>query len=245
MEFGLEGASTEDLRHTLDRLSLKAFMGTRRVTILNNVDMISLVGANVILKTLEEPRPDTYFILIASSPSRLPQTILSRCQKWFFDRLSLGEIQLILKARGAGEEDLGLASLADGSLSELEGLSAHPSMLAEVHEAIETASRGDAAGNMRCAQAWGGDKSSIRPRLSLLRTALRQKLLETSSQATAAAVWAHALQNTLDAEYVIIERHANPTGVIFSILQSCAQHRGALHQTMPNAEHLIIDQLVG
>lgn len=245
MDFGVESASTDDLRHTLDRLSLKAFMGTRRVTILNDVDMIPLVGANVILKTLEEPRPDTYFILIASTPSRLPQTIVSRCQKWFFDRLSSQEIQEILKARGASEEEIALAPLADGSLSALEGLSTQQSMLDEVLGAINAAWRGEATKNMRYAQEWGGDKSGMRARLALLRTSLRQKLFEYSSQTISAAVWAHALQNALDAEYLILERHANPTAVIFNVLQSCAQHHGARLQKTPHAESPIIDQLIG
>lgn len=233
----------DDLRHTLERMSLRAFMGTRKVAILNDADDISLVGANIILKTLEEPRPENFFILVASTPSRLPQTLLSRCQRWFFDKLSIAEITTILRDNNAAEEDLRLASLADGSMSELESCKLRADVIDELHSALDAAWRGDTARVARAAQEWGGDKTGMRQRLALLRSGIRERLLATATDTAAAAVWAHALQNALDAEYTILERHNNATLILSRVLESCNHALASTYQLTPHAAPPILEEL--
>lgn len=244
LAFGDAGASVEDLRQTLERMSLRPFMGTRKVAIFNDADAMSIVGANIILKTLEEPRRDNFFILIASTPSRLPQTLLSRCQRWFFDRLSDQEVSAILRQRGASEEELRLAALADGSVGELDALTLQADIIDDVQSVIEGAWIGDTSRIARAAQNWGADKTGVRTRLAVLRSSIRQKLVENKHSAQAAAVWAHALQNALDAEYAILERHSNPTLVLFRILQSCNQSLATRYQVAPNSTLPILESLV-
>lgn len=245
IRFGHDGASVDDLRELLERLSLRPFMGSRKVAILDDVDAISVVGANIILKTLEEPRPENFFILIAATPSQLPATLLSRCQRWYFDRLSREEIEKILHHRGASDEELKLAALADGSIGALEAIRSQAAIADEVVEIIEAAWRGDSARITRAAQEWGADKTAIGERIALLRLTIRQKLLDSAHNQAASAVWALALQNALDAQYLVLERHANPTLILLRVLQSCGQRNAQLLQRAPNGSPSLAEEFLG
>ncbi len=229
-----EGVSVDDLRRTLEGLSLRSFMGGRKVALFDDIDAISTIGANIILKSLEEPRAETFFILIASTPSRLPQTLLSRCQRWFFDRLSPSEIRQILEQRGEATESDSLAILADGSLSSIATLRDRAEMWAETQDALDRAFRGDAASVAAASLAWGSEKTTLQERLTLLRCAIRARLVTDAADQDAAAVWAHALQNALDAHYLAIERHVNPTLCFVRVLTSCNKGNAAGYQQTPN-----------
>jgi DNA polymerase-3 subunit delta' len=61
-------------------ISLKPFMGGRRIAIIDDADLLNAEGANCLLKTLEEPPPGSVLILIGTSPARQLPTIRSRCQ---------------------------------------------------------------------------------------------------------------------------------------------------------------------
>ena len=206
-------------------------MGGRKVTILNDADEISIVGANILLKSLEEPRPETFFILIVANPSRLPSTILSRCQRIFFDRLSTEELQTIADQLGLPKIDASSAALADGSAAGLDSLQAR----AEMKSVLDRAFNGDTTTIGRAAQEWGAEKNLLRERLAFLRTTIRQKLLESACDRDSVAVWGNALQNALDAEYLILDRHVNPTLCLLKILQGCSRELSATYQSIPNS----------
>jgi hypothetical protein len=239
-----DGATVDDIRLLLEKMSLNAFMGGNKVAILVDADEISTVGANVILKSLEEPRPGNYFILVLANPSRLPSTILSRCQKFFFDSLSTSEITAIMGARGLPESSETLLLLADGSAASLDSLQVHGEMWQEAQDVIEKAWLGDAATIAKAAQDWGGDKGRLRERITLLRTAIRQKLLNHSDNAATSAVWASGLQNVLDLEYLIFDRHVNPTLAILKTLQSCDKALSDRLQVAPNSLPSLGEQLL-
>lgn len=241
---GEDGASVDDIRETLEKMSLKAFMGGSKVAILNDADEISIVGANIILKSLEEPRPDTYFILVLSNPSRLPTTILSRCQKFFFDRLTAEEIREIITLRGIKEISEALTLLADGSAASLDSLQARSDMWEDVRDVVERAWMGDHACVARAAQEWGAEKNQLKDRLAFLRTTIRQRLFATRADKNAAAVWAVALQNALDAEYLILERHVNPTLTLLKTLMSCDSSLSSAYQTTPRAYPTVGEMLL-
>lgn len=241
---GDHGANVDDIRLVLEKMSLKAFMGGKKVAIFDDADEISIVGANVILKSLEEPRPDTFFILIVANPTRLPSTILSRCQRIFFDRLSPNEIRAIMNARGLPEATDALLLLADGSAASLDSLREQGEMWDTTRDAIDKAWAGDSAAIAKAAQEWGANKTGLRDRLTFLRTTIRQKLLESSSDFAAATVWSNALQNALDAEYLALERHVNPTLILFKTLQSCSQHLSYTYHVMPNSVPSIGEELL-
>ena len=71
----------------------RAFEGERRVFIVNDAEKMNDSSANALLKTLEEPPPSTYLILISSRPDALLKTILSRCQMIRFSPVSIDDIE--------------------------------------------------------------------------------------------------------------------------------------------------------
>jgi len=71
----------EEIRTLQEELSLKAFSDRPRVVILNPADRMTPQAANALLKTLEEPPPETRLILIAHRVAGIMPTIVSRCQK--------------------------------------------------------------------------------------------------------------------------------------------------------------------
>jgi DNA polymerase-3 subunit delta' len=235
LDWGTEdGVSVDNIRSSLESIGLRTLIGTKRVTILNDVDHISTTGANILLKTLEEPRPNSFFILVAATPSRLPQTVLSRCQRWFFDRLSNAELGEILTNRGANQEDLALVPFADGSCVLLERLKGHGALSEEINVTLDAALRGDTAQIAKTAQAWGTNKDGIKDKLILVRSAIRDRLLASAGDPQLAAVWAHGLQNAIDAEYLIVDRHVNATLTMLEVLQSCRYDRALGYRITPN-----------
>lgn len=71
----------EQVRELTQELALTSHQGGYKVGVLSPADALNRFAANALLKTLEEPPPRTVLILVATQPSRLPATILSRCQR--------------------------------------------------------------------------------------------------------------------------------------------------------------------
>jgi DNA polymerase III subunit delta' len=71
----------EQIRALSEELALTAHQGAYKVAIITPADTLNRFAANALLKTLEEPSPRTLLILVVTQPSRLPATILSRCQR--------------------------------------------------------------------------------------------------------------------------------------------------------------------
>jgi len=71
----------EQVRELGQELSLTAHQGGYKVAILSPADTMNRIAANALLKTLEEPPHGSLLVLVATQPSRLPPTILSRCQR--------------------------------------------------------------------------------------------------------------------------------------------------------------------
>ena len=63
-----------------------------KIVILRDAERLTTAAANALLKTLEEPPAKTFFFLTATNEKKLPATILSRCQKFFFSLVSRGEL---------------------------------------------------------------------------------------------------------------------------------------------------------
>lgn len=71
----------EQIRELGLELSLTSHQGGYKVGVISPADVLNRFAANALLKTLEEPSPRTVLILVVTQPSRLPATILSRCQR--------------------------------------------------------------------------------------------------------------------------------------------------------------------
>ncbi len=84
--------SVEDVRQIRDAVNFLPTKAKYRVYIIDEVHMLSTGAFNALLKTLEEPPKHVKFILATTEPQKLPATILSRCQRFDFKRLSNEDI---------------------------------------------------------------------------------------------------------------------------------------------------------
>ena len=102
----------DEMRELRDTVKYPPQYGAYKVYIIDEVHMLSTSAFNALLKTLEEPPAHIVFILATTEPQKLPETILSRCQRFDFGRISVSRIAGRLReaAEGAG------ARVSDGAL---------------------------------------------------------------------------------------------------------------------------------
>ena len=89
--------SVEDIRSIKEEVNFLPTKAKYRVYIIDEVHMLSTGAFNALLKTLEEPPEHVKFILATTEPQKLPATILSRCQRFDFKRISNDDIVKRLK----------------------------------------------------------------------------------------------------------------------------------------------------
>ena len=89
--------SVEDIRSIREEINFLPTKAKYRVYIIDEVHMLSTGAFNALLKTLEEPPEHVKFILATTEPQKLPATILSRCQRFDFKRISNEDIIKRLK----------------------------------------------------------------------------------------------------------------------------------------------------
>ena len=89
--------SVEDIRAIREEVNFLPTISKYRVYIIDEVHMLSTGAFNALLKTLEEPPEHVKFILATTEPQKLPATILSRCQRFDFKRISNKDIIKRLK----------------------------------------------------------------------------------------------------------------------------------------------------
>ena len=93
----------EEIRELLEKVDYPPQFGKYKVYIIDEVHMLSNAAFNALLKTLEEPPHYMVFILATTEPQKLPSTILSRCQRFDFGRLT--EAQIVSRLKEAIEKD--------------------------------------------------------------------------------------------------------------------------------------------
>ncbi len=153
----------EQVRELAEELSLTAHQGGYKVGILSPADAMNRFSANALLKTLEEPPQKTLLILVATQPSRLPATILSRCQRVRVPAPVQGEAIAWLEAtRGPGDWDRVLAVLGRAPLL---AAASDPQTVtqisAEVHRELEQAAAG-AGDPAATAERWARSELPLR-----------------------------------------------------------------------------------
>jgi DNA polymerase-3 subunit gamma/tau len=120
---GASNNSVDNVREIRDTVRYLPQRDRYKVFIIDEVHMLSVAAFNALLKTLEEPPPHVKFIFATTDPQKLPETILSRCQRHNFRRVSaadmVGRLRTICEAEGISISDrtLGLlARQADGGM---------------------------------------------------------------------------------------------------------------------------------
>jgi DNA polymerase III subunit delta' len=120
----------EQVRELSGDLALTSHSGGYKVGILTPADALNRFAANALLKTLEEPPARTLLILVATEPSRLPPTVLSRCQRLRIRAPERAEsIAWLTTTRGKGDWDAALDTLGEAPMQVAQ---ADPAELAEV-----------------------------------------------------------------------------------------------------------------
>ncbi|MBR3262152.1 MAG: DNA polymerase III subunit gamma/tau, partial [Lachnospiraceae bacterium] len=113
----------DDIRRVIEEIQYTPAKGRYKVYIIDEAHMLSGSAANAFLKTLEEPPEYVIFILATTEPHKLPVTILSRCQRYDFKRISVDTIaqnlSALLESEGVASEEKAvkyIARAADGSM---------------------------------------------------------------------------------------------------------------------------------
>jgi len=159
----IDGASNrgiDDIRQLRQNVNVRSMRSRYKVYIIDEVHMLTKEAFNALLKTLEEPPPNVKFVFCTTEPNKVPDTILSRCQRFDFGTIATSNIKLRLQ-----------------QIAESEGRQVSP-------EALELVSR-RAAGSMRDSQslfdqllAYGGNSIDAADVHRLLGTAPDERLIE-------------------------------------------------------------------
>jgi len=83
----------DEIRELRDKVNLVPSFGKYKVYIIDEVHMLTTAAFNALLKTLEEPPKHIIFILATTEPHKIPATILSRCQRFDFKKISINDIK--------------------------------------------------------------------------------------------------------------------------------------------------------
>ncbi len=93
--FEIDAASNrgiDEIRDLRDRVRVAANTERTRVYIIDEIHMLTEPAFNALLKTLEEPPPRVIFVLATTDPQKVPETVISRCQRFEFRRIGLRDL---------------------------------------------------------------------------------------------------------------------------------------------------------
>ena len=102
---GASNNSVDNVRDLIESLRSVPPPGSRyKIYIIDEVHMLTVAAFNALLKSLEEPPPNTIFIFATTEPHKIPETVLSRCQRHDFRRLPVSVMVDSLHAVAAAEK---------------------------------------------------------------------------------------------------------------------------------------------
>ena len=113
----------DEIRELKNKINLVPSLGKYKIYIIDEVHMLTTGAFNALLKTLEEPPQHVIFVLATTDPQKIPATILSRCQRFDFKRISetfiSGRIKEICDIENINIDESGIneiARLSDGGM---------------------------------------------------------------------------------------------------------------------------------
>ncbi len=108
--------SVEHIRELIERVNFAPSVARYKVYVIDEAHMLSNAAFNALLKTLEEPPPHVIFVLATTEPHKIPETVLSRCQRFDFRRIPASRIvehlEYILEQEGKVAERAALEQIA-------------------------------------------------------------------------------------------------------------------------------------
>ena len=171
----------DQVRELQQQLTLRPLEGKYKFCLIENADKFTTNAANALLKTLEEPQPNTVIILLSGQPEKLLSTIRSRCQRLPFRRLSKTQIEEVLADRlelNATQIAI-LAALSDGSFKRALGTK-QDIYLEKRRNLIQTLSGLSAGSNiptLTFAEELSADKDNIDDYLDIFQAFFRDIML--------------------------------------------------------------------
>lgn len=106
----------DEIRDLREKVKFAPTEGKYRIYIIDEVHMLTTEAFNALLKTLEEPPAHVIFVLATTEPHKIPLTILSRCQRFDFRRIGLGDIisrlQTVVEELGIDTDQEALSLIA-------------------------------------------------------------------------------------------------------------------------------------
>jgi DNA polymerase-3 subunit gamma/tau len=152
--------SVDDVRDLRERVAYAPAGGRWKVYILDEAHMLTKEAWNAFLKTLEEPPPNTVFVLATTEAHKVMATIADRCQRFDFQRPSLEQISEVLNRVSAAE-----------------GIEAEDGAVAMIARSASGSFR-DALGTLDQLVAFGGEKVALDDVLEMLGAADAELLFE-------------------------------------------------------------------
>jgi DNA polymerase III subunit gamma/tau len=154
--------SVDDIRELRERVGFAPAAGRWKVYILDEAHMLTKEAWNAFLKTLEEPPPNTAFVLATTEPQKVMATIVDRCQRFDFQRPSLEQIAEVVRR-----------------VSDSEGIEIDDGAVALISRSA-TGSFRDALGTLDQLVAFGGSKVTTDEVVDLLGAADADLLFDTT-----------------------------------------------------------------
>ncbi len=217
--------TTAAFRSFLGTLAMRTVDGGPRIIIFNFAESMSLQSANALLKSLEEPRSGTHFILVTAAPTLLPATILSRCQPFYFapfwSRGGTSETLSLAPHTDPSIEDpiTIIARMAEGSSTVATLLSEHQQLVTLICAGVDAVLSGGSSDAVLHARELAQKKDDIGVKLLILQRYLRC-LMRDSGSAPLQRRLAIALTNALTAERLIVDRNLGAVSVLTAVLDS-------------------------
>ena len=233
----------DSIRELRESVKYPPVKGRNKVYIIDEVHMLSPGAFNALLKTLEEPPENVVFILATTEPQKLPATILSRCMRLDFRRVSeeiiAENMRKICEARDIGAESAALALIAvnaDGSVRD---------SLSILEQCISTGqdfiSRADVAELLGTA----GEEALIALTDSVIRGDISEALIQLDQMIRSGSdvkqlmkEWLSHLRNLLMAKYV-----AQPAGLLNMSAENAERVRRQSGEIEGNLLNYAIEEL--
>ena len=146
---GASNNSVDNVRDLIDSLRSVPPPGSEyKIYIIDEVHMLSVAAFNALLKSLEEPPPNTVFVFATTEPHKIPETVISRCQRHDFRRIAETDIashlQSISKTEGVSVEEsvFGfVARRAQGGMRDAQSMFDRLISFGDEHITLEAAQR--------------------------------------------------------------------------------------------------------
>jgi DNA polymerase-3 subunit gamma/tau len=153
--------SVDDIRELRESVAYAPVSGRRKVYILDEAHMLSTAAWNAFLKTLEEPPPNTVFVLATTEAGKVPATVVDRCHRFDFQRPTVEQLASVVRRA-----------------AQAEGIEIPPAAVAAIARAA-TGSFRDALGTLEQLVTYSGAQIELADVLAVLGVADAALLEET------------------------------------------------------------------